>query len=177
MLLRCAFLLLLLGCPGPDATVPCTPPGDPSKPIALRAIARKGAGVAVLADGDTVFLESAPQGGAVIYAGAEAKNVCGAVVTMTAELVDPATGKALTGADQRQGTMTVADGDYAHTDNPQVELPNIPSCPNALHVPIDGHAAILRVLVSTPDGRSANLDRNVVPRCPAGDAHCASLCR
>lgn len=178
MLLKLAPLIALAGCGGtPPPPHSCaTPAGDLAQPIQLQAIAVDASGAIVqLHDGDPLLLQKPSQGGYVLYAGAAARNLMPCGATVTASLLDRSTGSPLTGIDQRRADFTVAAGGFWQSAQPYSQTPNIPACPDALHVGVVGRAAILHVTVSDAQSRSAAIDLNVSVSC-GGDAACACAC-
>ncbi len=151
--------------------------GDLSQPVQLLAIALNSQGVLqALHDGDSVLLQKPPQGGYVIYAGAAGRNLEACKAVITAQLIDPASGAAITGLDQRDADLTVASAGYFWPENGITQTPNIPSCPDALHLGVVGRSAILRVDVTDANQRTARIEVNVTPACAAGDSHCPCNC-
>jgi hypothetical protein len=175
VLLRTALLLALFSCPQDPAThPPCGIVGDATKPIALLPVAADASGTLhALHDGDDVLLQKPSQGGFVIYAGVAATNV-NRCLRSTAQLIDRAGGQPLTGIDQRNTDLL---GEQAGYFWPQsiFQTPNIPACPDALHVGVVGRAAILRVDVLDTDGRTGRVEVLVTPVC-SGDASCTCVC-
>jgi hypothetical protein len=180
VLLRCALLALLCGCPGPQPAPQCAPQraqGDLSQSVALIPIALDPGGtLRALHDGDSIVLQRPPQGGYVLYAGAAARNVeaCGA--TLTAQLIDPASGAPMTGLDQRRTDFVVAQDGYFWPANGFTQTGNIPACPDLIGGGVLGRDAILRVDVTDANARGARAEVRVKAVCPGGDSGCACLC-
>jgi len=175
VLLKIAPLLAIFSCPGPVPRPPCGVVGDATQPVALLPIAADGDhNLHALHDGDTVQLQRPPQGGFVIYAGVAATNLNRRLLS-SAELIDAATGQPLTNLDQRNADLAIEQDGYFWP--PEIyQTPNIPACPDALHVGVVNHAAILRVDVLDMDGRAGRAEVHVTPVCGAGDKSCACLC-
>ena len=174
MLLRIALLLALSSCPeGPSPRPRCAVVGDASKPIALLPIAADASGsLHALHDGDAVQLQVPSQGGFVIYAGVAATNL-NRCLQSTAQLIDVATGKPLTGLDQRNADLVNEEAGYFWPPD-LFETPNIPACPDALHVGVANRSATLRVDVVDQDGRTGRAEVRITPVC--SDATCACIC-
>lgn len=171
------LLLLLAACPGPQKPLSCTLQGDAAQPVQLATISADTNGnLHALHDGDTLLLQKPPQGGYVLYAGAAARNVDPCLVQQSAELIDPASGNPLTSLDQRQANLVNAVDGYLWPDGQLSHIPNIPACPDALHVGVVGREAILRVDVQDALGRGARIETRVTPVCAAGDTYCACVC-
>ena len=182
MLLKVGLLALLLGCPGPAPLPPVrcdaqAVAGDLAQPMKLQAIAVDAHGSLVeVPDGGSLFLQRPPQGGYVIYAGVAALNLTACGAQVSAELIDPQSGNALTGLDTRSGNFTSLQGGFYWPTQGVSELPNIPSCPDHLHVGVVNHAAVLHVEVTDANGKKGKLDLNVTPACQAGDGACPCIC-
>ena len=171
----------LTACPPdvPQAPHCNTVVGYLDQPVALQPIAIGfDGGVQELKDGDAIPLEAPPQGGSVLYAGARGTNLRSCGVTMSAHLVDPDGGRALTNLDARSSDLTEQHGDYFGSPSFHLtsDLPNIPACPDALGKGIDGKEAILEVTVKDYEGRTGKVSVRVVPSCHAGDRLCACIC-
>ncbi|MCA1829223.1 MAG: hypothetical protein ABR567_03810 [Myxococcales bacterium] len=174
MLLRTAVLLALFSCPpGPAPHPPCGFVGDATRAVALLPIAAGADGLLrALHDGDEVQLQKPPQGGFVIYAGVAATNL-NRCLQSTAELIDVASGQPLTGIDQRNADLV--DEHVGYFWPPDIfQTPNIPACPDALHVGVVNRSAILRVDVTDTDGRTGRAEVHVTPVC--SDASCTCIC-
>lgn len=190
MLLKVSPLLILLAaCPQADAgPVPDAGPepdagtagcpiqhvvGDASAPIDLQLLSLLGP----LRDGDSIALSIPPQGGFVIYAGARARNLRACGVVMSAHLIDPQTGLALTNLDGRPSDLLQETSGYwgPATADLEFDLPNIPACPDALGVGIADREASLEVTVTDAAGKTAKASVRVVPRCN-GQPGCACIC-
>jgi hypothetical protein len=142
----------------------------------LQAVAVDASGVLQpLRDGDPVLLQKPPQGGYVIYAGTAARNLMACGATVTAYLIDRATGNPLTNLDQRRADFTIASGGFWTTAHAYSQTPNIPACPDALHVGVVGRDATLHVDVVDAMSRHGSLEVRVTASC-AGNAACACLC-
>jgi len=174
VLLKLAPLLAIFSCPGPVPRPPCGIVGNIAAPVALLPIAADGNGnLHALHDGDTVLLQRPSQGGFVIYAGVAATNLNRCLLS-TAELIDPATGNPLTNLDQRNADLAIEQAGYFWP--PDVfQTPNIPACPDALHVGVVDRSAILRVDVADIDGRTGRAEVRVTPVC-GDDKSCACIC-
>ena len=176
MLLRVLPLLCLAACPN-GAAAPGTCPdfiaGDLSQPVGLIPFA-SGSGLPIN-DGDAVGLARPEQGGYVIFVGVLVRNLHACGLTVSAELIDRATGRAATDLDRRQGDFTQQVMGYFQSPAGDGE-PNIPACPNNLGETIAGKEATLHLTVTDKLGRTATLERRVTPACPAGDSVCAKLC-
>ena len=174
MLLKVAALLALFSCPRTSPHPPCGIVGDAARPVALLPIAADGAGnLHALHDGDSLQLQRPPQGGFVIYAGVAATNLNRCLLS-AAELIDPASGSPLTNLDQRNADLAIDQAGYFWP--PDVfQTPNIPACPDALHVGVVNRSAILRVDVQDIDGRTGRAEVRVTPVC-GDDKSCACLC-
>ena len=174
MLLRVLPLLAIGICQATPPSHPaCAIVGDVSNPIQLLPISADANGVFhALHDGDTILLQRPPQGGFVIYAGAAAANLNRCLLS-TAELIDPASGSPLTNLDQRNVDLVSEQSGYYWP--PDVfETPNIPACPDALHLGVVNRSAILRVDVKDADGRTGRVEVQVTPVC--SDASCTCIC-
>ena len=172
--------LLAAACPGtPEAPRCNTVAGSLSQPVALQLIgvAENGSPIE-LHDGDALPLLVPPQGGSVLYAGARATNlrICG--VTMSAHLVDPNGGGALSNLDARSSDLTEEHGNFhgSPTFHLTSDLPNIPACPDALGKGLDGKDAILEVTVKDYEGHTGKASVHVVPTCPASNKLCTCVC-
>ena len=181
MLLKCAPLLLLLGCPTPEG-VPdggCFV-GEADGAVELLPIAvDEQGGMFAIADGGSLVLQRPPQGGYVLFAGAAARNLDGCGVSMSAQLLDPATGQSASNLDRRPASLTQAREGYfwPQPANARSQVNNIPVCPDALHSGgITGHTVILRVDAQDVTGRTGHVELPVVPVCRPGDANCACIC-
>ena len=177
MLLRLALVFGIVACDGAKHPDPClTAAGDPSQAIQLPPVTVNASGaLQPLGDGDPVLLQKPPQGGYVIYAGANARNLMPCGATVTAYLIDRASGNALTNLDLRRADFTQAAGGYWQTAQPYSQTPNIPSCPDALHAGIAGRDATLHVDVADSQSRHASVEVHVTASC-GGDAACACVC-
>lgn len=171
MLLKLSPLLVLLGCHGAPAPCQSFRAGDLSRPVELLPFA----GGSPIRDGDPLTLTIPSQGGRVLLVAARVRNVEACGLTVSGELVDPATGKAVTELDLRQGDFTrLIDGFY---ESPVGDgEPNIPACPNHLGATIAGREATLRLTATDTGGRTGTVERRVTPVCPEGDASCPELC-
>jgi len=142
----------------------------------LEAIAVDTSGaLSPLHDGDAVLLMKPPQGGYVIYAGAAARNLPSCGATVTAYLIDSASGTPLTNLDQRRADFTLQSGGFWFPAQIYSQTPNIPACPDALHVGVAGRSATLHVEVADAQSRKGSVDARVVVSC-AGDARCVCVC-
>ncbi len=161
--LRAASMLALLlaGCSSPGPA-PCAYAGDAAAPIQAELF---GYGpdqtFTTLADGGALLITGAPQGGYILYAGALAQNLSECNVTLAAELIDPATGEALTDRDSRQSDFDVMIGGFAAPGDDNSDLPNIPACPDALGRGLVGVSSILQVTVTDQSGKSATFRQAV----------------
>jgi hypothetical protein len=129
----------------------------------------------VLHDGDPLVVHIPPQGGYVFYAGVAARNLEACGVQVTADLIDPASGQAMTGLDMRV-TNLVEPRNGFYWPAGVFGVANIPACPDALHLGVVNRRAILRMDVLDAQGRGARLELPVTPACPPGDSRCACIC-
>ena len=107
------------------------------------------------------------------YAGVAATNLNRCLLS-AAELIDPASGSPLTNLDQRNADLVDEQAGYFWP--PDIfQTPNIPACPDALHVGVVNRSAILRVDVQDIDGRTGRAEVRVTPVC-GDDKSCACLC-
>jgi hypothetical protein len=153
--------------------------GDAGAPIELQLVALvPGVGLTVLADGAQVPLSQPPQGGRVIYAGARARNLNACGVVMSAHLLDPDGGVAISGLDQRPADLDLeAGGFYGPSEDALIfELPNIPACPDFLGRGVAAMDAILEVTVTDTEGKTAKAALRVVPTCDTADLECPCMC-
>jgi hypothetical protein len=150
--------------------------GDLTQPLQLETVAVDASGALLpVRDGDSILLQKPPQGGYVIYAGAAARNLMSCHATVTAYLIDAASGSALTNLDQRTADFTLPGGGFFFPAQTYSQTPNIPACPDALHVGVAGRSATLHVQVTDWQSRTATIETRVVVSC-GGDARCTCLC-
>jgi len=140
------------------------------------------------APGDPVPLIEPPQGGFVIYAGIRLRNLDPCGVVLTGELVDPSTGTATSNRDRREADLEEEPGSGggdgggggaawfrpSHLES-LATIPNVPACPDALGVGVEGVPALLRVKAADRGGRSITVEPRVVPTCGPGGAQ--EFCR
>lgn len=176
LLRRLPALLCAAACGQARPPPTCEFAGDAAQPVQLEAFALDASGApAVLREGDAVLLQRPPQGGYVIYAGVAARNLEPCGVTVTAYLIDRATGNALTNLDQRRADLTSQSNGYGFPAQSYTQTPNIPACPDALHAGVVGRAAILHAELTDARSRGATIEVGVIASC-ASDARCACLC-
>ena len=175
LLRRAALLALVAGC-GDDAAPDgglCIV-GDPTQPAELQVVAR---GLAPVADGDTLLLETPPQGGHVIFAGVRVKNadLCGA--SLQAAVRDPCTNRVL-GIERRPIAWRIAEDGFAEPAQPQEisDYANVPLCPNAAAADdLDGPALQLELRFYPSGADPVDLTMAITATCADNDA--PNLCR
>ncbi len=180
-----ACALVMLGCGGGPAAAPAPSSGcftgDPSSPPAVTLVGQTSQGtLAPVADGGTLPLVAAPQGGEVLVVGVRALNVDGCPLTLSTSLALASSG--LIAAFERRPVMLqpAADG-WLEPKNPAglANFANVPACPIAgLGQAVDGEPYVLTVQVEDPAGRQAQASATVVPTCDASPdpVTCRCLC-
>jgi hypothetical protein len=180
VLLRFLALCSLIACsPGNDGPRNCSQHalGDASQPMQLAGLTIDINGNAIaLPNGGTLLLQRPPQGGYVVYAGVAATNLEACQVSVTAELLDPASGNPLSNLDGRMADLTVANGALYSPSNGYSMIPNIAACPDALGTFIAGKSATLRVDATDAAGKTGRLEMPVTVQCIQGDSACACTC-
>jgi hypothetical protein len=124
-----------------------------------------------LGDGADVHLQIPPQGGAVLFIGAEADNLSGGSIVLDAKLsVDGM----LVGEDRRTSNFVKMGGRFVPPLDSYVGMPNVPVCPAGGLVALDRSA---RLHVDLSDGeRHASAEIGVTARCAESDATVQALC-
>jgi hypothetical protein len=133
-----------------------------------------------LSDGDPIDLTHPPQGGFVLFVGAEVRNLHDATVQLSGKLYD-ATGTHLLGQDKRSVLFqpSKADPDVWVPDlRSYVNMSNIPVCPSADTDDRFNRAATIEItVVENSSGRSGSGRRQVLPSCRQADAMMLQLCQ
>jgi len=177
------FLILfliaaLMACSSPAPKV-CAYAGDPTLPIAAQIVGYDPTlSYEAIPDGGQLELTPPPQGGYVLYVGAYATNLSACDVTVSAELVDPGTGSALTDLSARESDFSVkVDGYWSPTAlDFNSDFPNIPACPGALGRGIVGVPAQVRVTITDGLGKTGTFTEAVTAVCSPGDGSCPCAC-
>jgi hypothetical protein len=171
-----AALIGLTACPAPDPKA-CPYAGSADAGIAGVLAGRSPSGVfGPLADGGSIVISGAPQGGEVLYAGAYLTNFNPCGVTLAAELLSADGGAVISNRDTRQSDFSVSEsgGLYGPSDISS-SMPNIPVC-DMLGAGILAGPSILRVTIIDVNGKQGVLEGQVQPACAPGDGFCASAC-
>jgi len=179
--MRAALLIAagaLVACSSPDRCAA----GDPAQPLEMRVVVF-GADVApaVIGDGARVALMKPPQGGRVIYAGAEVRggDICNPV-NLVGALRDPTT-HAVFGLEGRPVLLAARSDGWAAADEVQPSnYANIAVCPNQRSSrDIDEEPYELYVKLTDGVGRSAEGVVDVVPFCAEPDTfdECTCICK
>jgi hypothetical protein len=178
VLLKVALLAALFQCsPGPNRSCTQQTVGDASQPMKLTVITiEPGGNVAVVNPGDPLYLQAPPQGGYVIYAGIAGTNLEACNVNVLAELIDPASGNAVSNLDGRGANLTIArDGIYYPSDSYSM-IPNIAACPDPLGQRLAGKSVKLQITTTDAGGKTDVTTVPVVVKCVNGDGACISGC-
>jgi predicted small lipoprotein YifL len=124
-----------------------------------------------LADGADVHLQIPPQGGAVLFIGAEATNLSDGSIQLDAKLtVDGA----LVGEDRRVANWVKTGGHFAPPLDSYVAMPNVPVCPAGGLVAVDRPA---RLKLELSDGdRRGSVEIGVTARCAQTEPTVEALC-
>jgi hypothetical protein len=175
-----AVTALAVGCGGDDAPpIECTI-GDPTQPIELELLTHDGGQtIAGLQTPMTaVPLVFPDQGGEVLLIGARARNLDACAATMTTSLRDPCTDEVVTVDVRPVHLDATADGWAEPRPDARSQWANLAVCPNAAATrDLQGQGYVLRVVLATDDGRSAEASIPIVPTCAADDITCLCQCQ
>lgn len=166
---RRGLLLALVLCSCPE---PCRVWGDVSKPAALAVTQRMPDGGVEPLNG-TLFLQVPPQGGHVVYVGAQVNNFEGCRLELSASLFEPDSGVLAT-EEKRRVDLTL-DGGSDPSD--PAHFANIPVCPNFGARDFTGVDWRLVVEVKQRDGRKVSASLPVTLSCATGASFCECECR
>lgn len=175
-----AVTAIAAGCGGDDdPPVVCTI-GDPTLPIELELLSHSGGGFIERLESPmtAVPLVYPLQGGEVLLIGARARNLDACSATMTTSLRDPCTDEVMTVDVRPVHLEATADGWAEPNADARSQWANLAVCPNAAATrDLQGQSYLLRVVITTDDGRTAEASLPVVPTCPLGDSNCLCQCQ
>jgi hypothetical protein len=158
--------------------------GDRSQPVEIAAVlATDGASqiLSAVKAGDPVPLEPPPQGGYVMYVGAQVRNLdaCGAEIR--GSLRDPVTDDEI-GFDARTTNLVLgADGWGRPDPSNNSNVSNVNGCPDYTAKDVQNQPYNLRVTVVDRSGRSGSVTLPIRPTCdqiadPLVRRDCVSTC-
>ena len=128
-------------------------------------------------DGDPVDLEFPVQGGHVLFAGAQLRNMDPCRVELTGRLRHPATGEVVT-EEKRNLDFTVDGGNGVLADMVDTaNVSNIPVCPNFHDRDFVDTEWVLEVEAKDRAGRLASTQRRVIPSCRQSGPHARAACQ
>lgn len=163
-----AIALLVAGCASPSSGPAPAPPVDAGAlSVAPGIFTVEGEPMKLVADGDTVSLWNATQGGHVLLVGARVSGLSGTVATLRGRLRDPATDAIVAEESRTVALVPAGDGSGALVpdDTLRSQVANIAVCPDANGRDMQTPYVLELIVTDTYDGRSASVRRSVTPSC------------
>ena len=182
--MRALLAILLIGCGGSNAPR-CAAGfvGSRSAAPQVKMMVTDGRSMTLreVADGDEIPMEPPPQGGFVIYIGAEANNVDACEIQVAATLRDPTSGNQES-FESRTINMIVGDDGWARSDpSNDANEANVAVCPDfSMKDRVNGQFT-LELKVTDHEKRTASVTHPVKLVCdpalaPADEAECMCAC-
>ncbi len=176
-------LLGLIGFLGPVACAPNAAPQDPAAIEVTPAMYFSTMGTMALVpvkEGDAIDLTRPPQGGYVLFIGAQVRHLNERVVELRGRLRNPA-GGALVGEDARTVTLMPTAEDpavFAPDLRSFATVANVPICPSVGTLDLYDRPYILEVVVTELQSqRKGSTQRTVLPSCRQTDPAEKKLCQ
>ena len=173
--------LLLAGCPsGPRCSAGFI--GDPKLPVEIEMLITDGASqmFSLVMMGEQAPVEPPPQGGYVMYVGAQARNLDACGVQIGGELRDPDTNDQV-GFDARTTNLILGSDGWGRPDpSNNSNVANVSACPDFTPKDVQGKTYLLGVTVVDRENRKATVSIPIVPTCaladPAVQRDCLCTC-
>lgn len=126
--------------------------------------------LAPVAPGGQVLIKPPPQGGYVLYVGAQVRNVDACNIELRGRMSDPKTGEQI-GFDART-TDLIPSGDGWGRPDPSnnANVANVNACPHYKDLDLHGHPYTLEMTATDAGGRRATVSQTVTPTCQFTDA-------